>query len=194
VAILFLAVRLYARFRGPRRLYWDDAFVIVATVPSLATAILWQWAAPAMYYTLNVTAGLALPTANFPSEMERWLRVSYAVQIFFYVSLTTVKLSLLFFFRRLGYHMDRLKYVWWPVVAFTVAVCGASIGNSQWRCLIGSAEYIIATCDQPSAIEFTTVTLKVNCALDVFSDFLSESFASNTSYSESGISVCHHDK
>ncbi|KAK3326717.1 hypothetical protein B0H66DRAFT_530715 [Apodospora peruviana] len=172
VALLFLAFRLYVRlFRGTRRLFWDDAFVIFACLLVLISAALWQWVAPAMYLTVDIANGHELPS-DFFSQMQLWLRVSYVIQNFFYISLAAVKLSLLFFFRRLGHHMDRFKYVWWPVVGFTLASLGIALGISQWRCFLGSIEYTLTTCIQPSSAEFTIVAVKINCALDVFSDFL----------------------
>ncbi|KAK4206939.1 hypothetical protein QBC37DRAFT_444784 [Rhypophila decipiens] len=173
VVLLFLTVRLYARlFRGARRLYWDDGLAILAAILVIITTALWQWVAHSMYLTLNVSVGAAVPPADFFSQLELWLRVSYVVQTFFYTTLTAVKLSLLFFFRRLGGHMDRLRYVWWPVLGLTLATWVTGLGTSQFKCLLGSSEYIITYCDKPWAIEFTTVTLKVNCALDVLTDVL----------------------
>ncbi|KAM4064609.1 hypothetical protein HRG_005022 [Hirsutella rhossiliensis] len=172
LAFAFLLVRLYSRFRGPRRLYWDDLFVIVAFALALVTAALWQWVAPDMYYLLNVAAGFAPPTPDVFDRQRVWLRVSLVVELFFYTSLTAVKLAFLFFFRRLGHNVPGQKYMWWPIFLFTLAIWVASMGNVQYRCLVGPVEDLNGYCGEPSAIEFTTITLKVNCALDIFSDFL----------------------
>ncbi|RWA09017.1 hypothetical protein EKO27_g6090 [Xylaria grammica] len=171
-AFIFVIIRLCSRFRGPGRLYWDDAFVIFALALSIVTAALWQWQAPNMYFILNVSAGFTPPTPEIFQKQIIWLKVSLIVELFFYTGSTCVKLSFLFFFRRLGHNVSKFRYLWWPVFLFTIAVWLAAIGNVQYHCLVGSLEELNGYCDTEPAINFTTITLKVNCALDVFTDFL----------------------
>jgi hypothetical protein len=54
VSTILLGVRLYSRFRGPRRLFLDDGFAIFAGCLIITTGGLWQWAARDMYWTLDV--------------------------------------------------------------------------------------------------------------------------------------------
>ncbi|KAI0439831.1 hypothetical protein F4803DRAFT_529721 [Xylaria telfairii] len=172
LAFIFVTIRLYSRFRGPGRLYWDDAFVIFALVMSVVTAALWQWQVPNMYFILNVAAGFIPPTPDIFEKQIIWLKVSLIVELFFYTGLTFVKLSFLFFFRRLGHNVTKFKYLWWSIFLFTIAVWLGAIGNVQYHCLVGPLEEMNGYCDTEPAINFTTITLKVNCALDVFTDFL----------------------
>ncbi|KAI0402396.1 hypothetical protein F4802DRAFT_600164 [Xylaria palmicola] len=123
-----------------------------------------------MYLILNVLAGFAPLTMDISQKQVIWLKVSLIVELFFYTGLTSVKLSFLLFFTRLGHNVSRFNYLWWPIFLFTIAVWLAAIVNVQYHCLVGSLEELNSYCDTEPAITFTTVTLKVNCALDVFTE------------------------
>lgn len=128
-----------------------------------------------MYYVLNISAGLATPGVDFLVRLIRFARVQFVVEFFFYTTLVAVKLSFLFFFRRLGQRVHGQQYIWWPVLFFALASYIVSLGDIQYVCELGSAEVLETYCNSAPATNFTVATLKANCALDVFSDFLSTS-------------------
>lgn len=127
-----------------------------------------------MYYINAVQSGTAVAKANFLDRMKRWLKVSLIVELFFYTSLTLVKLALLSFFRRLGSGIHYFKYVWWPVLVLVLASYFGAVGNVHYKCLLGTTQHILSDCTHTSELNFLTITLKVNCGLDVFTDFLSK--------------------
>ncbi|KAI0543429.1 hypothetical protein F4679DRAFT_568787 [Xylaria curta] len=172
VSGLVLACRLYSRYRGPRRLFWDDIFAVSSFSLVLITGALWQWAARDMYYVINVQAGLATFEADFYERVKRWLLVSLIVELFFYTSLVLVKFAFLFFFRRLGNGIDYFRYVWWPVAALSLISFLASVGDVNYRCLVGPLDVVLGECNTAGVIDWTDRTLKANAALDVASDFL----------------------
>lgn len=126
-----------------------------------------------MYYVLKISAGVSTPGADFFPRLTSFARVQFAVEFFFHTTLFAVKLSFLFFFRRLGQRVQGQKNVWWPVFFFCVVSYAVSVGDIQHTCELGHAEPLVTYCDSESATNYTAATLKVNCALDVFSDFLS---------------------
>ncbi|KAK4175391.1 hypothetical protein QBC36DRAFT_24832 [Triangularia setosa] len=172
IALIFLGVRLYTRIRASRRLFWDDAILIFGALLVVLSAALWQWAAPTLWFILDVGAGVAFPgdLEKFLQDVESTMRVFFVEQLFFYSTLACVKLSLLFFFRRVGWHMTKLRIAWWSVLAFVVATWVASVGDAQWGCLVAKGFDIMAQCTEPPAIAYANLTLRVNCALDVLSD------------------------
>ncbi|KID62980.1 uncharacterized protein G6M90_00g079820 [Metarhizium brunneum] len=172
IATIFIASRLYARIRTSRRLYLDDLFISFAYVLVVVTAALWQWGAKDMYYILNANAGLVQVGPDFVTRMRRFLLVSFIVEMFFYTVLMLFKLSLLFFFKRLGSSVDRFKYFWWPTLVFSMCTYLVAVGDIDYECLFGSLKDITVRCNSPSGTYFLKVTLDVNCALDVLSDFL----------------------
>lgn len=173
MALIFLAGRMYARYRGPGRLYMDDALILFAGVLVVCTAALWQWGARDMYHTLNVDAGVEVPGPDFAERLRRWLMVSFVAEMFYYTTLIAFKLSMLVFFKRLGNSVDRFGYLWWPVLLFSLATYFVCIGNIDYKCLHNSMEFIVVQCTSPKATKFLRDTLSANCALDVVSDFAS---------------------
>lgn len=129
-----------------------------------------------MYYVLEVDTGI-IKVPSLPrvySDLHHWLQVQLIAEIFFYTTLILVKLSFLFFFKRLGENVRGQKQLWWPVLAFALIVYFVSIGNMQYKCYTGSLEVELVYCTSAEANDFTMTTMKANMALDVFSDFLSE--------------------
>lgn len=176
--MIFVAVRLYARFRGPRKLFADDILVIFAYSILLATACLWQWAARDMYTFLDVQARriTQLPD-DWMQDLPRFMNVWGACQILYYTCLTLVKLSVLFFFRRLGCQVDRIRKVWWALVVYVAAAWIITIACTPWKCFSSTdnAVEVVMSCNDPSYQTFVTNSYKANTALDVSSDFFSKS-------------------
>ncbi|KUL91762.1 hypothetical protein ZTR_01174 [Talaromyces verruculosus] len=172
IASIFIAGRLYARSRTSRRLYLDDFFISFAYILLLISAALWQWGAKDMYYILNANAGLVEIGPDFVARMRRFLLVSFIVEIFYYTILVLFKLSLLFFFRRAGSSANTFEHFWWPILVFSICTYLVAIGDVDYHCLFGSLEKISVACNSSSGTYFLKITLDVNCALDVLSDFL----------------------
>jgi hypothetical protein len=128
-----------------------------------------------MYYILNVNAGIAPIEPDIAARTRRWLNISAVVEFLFYTILILFKLSMLFFFRRLGTSVDRFNYLWWPILLVSLITYFVSIGTVDYKCLFNSLEFITAFCTSPSGTRFLKTTLDINCALDVLSDFLSMS-------------------
>lgn len=160
---------------GTRQLFLDDGLAVFAWILVLVTSALWQWDVDDMYYILNISAGLIAPDANFFPRLVVFARTQFIVQLFFYTTLFAVKLSFLFFFRRLGQRVQGQQYIWWPVLFFSVVSYVVSVGDIQFICELGPAETLVTYCNTDPVTSFSVATLKANCALDVFSDFLSTS-------------------
>jgi hypothetical protein len=138
----------------------------------LTTAGLWQWSAKFMFYILEAESSLAIPGPQLLSDLRHWLDVQLIAELFFYTTLVFVKLSFLFFFRRLGQNVQGQKYIWWPVLVFSLIVYVISIGNVQYKCYSRDLEVVLTYCTSEEANNFTMATLRANMAIDVFSDFL----------------------
>lgn len=172
---LFIVFRLVSRWRGPKRLYWDDACAVLAAVLVLITACLWQWALKDIYYFINLNAGLVALQADYPTRLLQGLKISLIVELFFYTSLFLAKMSFLVFFRRLGNNVRGQTYVWWPAFTLSVISYVISVGDVEYHCLVGeTAVYIQTYCSSQKTIHYQTATLIANCVLDVLSDFASK--------------------
>lgn len=140
--------------RISRRLYVDDFFISFAYILVFVTAALWQWGANDMYYILNANSGLVQVGPDFVERMYRFLLVSFIVEIFFYTILVLFKLSLLFFFRRLGNNTKKFKYFWWPTLVFSIGTYLVAVGDIDYQCLFGTLEKITVRCNSPSGTNF----------------------------------------
>lgn len=167
-------MRLTARYKTFKKLYFDDGFVIFSWFLALFTAIIWQIVARFMYQFMAITSGqLWPPPTNFVNDTERYYKGSVVVLIFFYTSLWAVKISFLFFFKRLGQNVRWQKILWWCVLAFTVATYFVCIGDIQYSCLAAPLGEIISHCSSDRDVNFQLVTLKFNAAIDVLTDVMS---------------------
>jgi hypothetical protein len=173
IATLALAFRYYVRIKTFRHLLPDDYLTGFAWIVLLATAILWQVIADDLYELMEVTAAVRLPSVNFVSNAERYMKGSLAVLFMFYVGLWTVKMSFLVFFYRLGNQVTYYRVSWWIVTCITVACGAVCLGDIQYHCLADPLAVVAVKCLGGDAIQFQNITLKVNCALDVFTDALS---------------------
>ncbi|KAI0410604.1 hypothetical protein F5X98DRAFT_368689 [Xylaria grammica] len=169
---LLLACRLYARHRGSMRFFWDDVFTIASFIFALTTATLWQWAAKDGYYAIDVELGIDTIGPDFFPRLRRWLTVSLIVEMFYYTSLVLVKLSFLFFFRRLGAGVYYYRYVWWPVAVVSLIFYIVSIGSIDYKCFLWSFDFIFAECAKPEELSRITKVAIDNAVWDVASDFL----------------------
>ena len=142
VTALFCAFRIYVRLKSFRRLFADDALVLVSWLLLASTAIIWQSEKDMLYTGMAVAAGQLPPPNNYPSDHVRHLRSSAVAVVFFVTGLWSVKLSFLIFFRRLGQNVKGQKILWWTVLAVTAASYIVVICSIYYRCLVSSFEYI----------------------------------------------------
>lgn len=176
VATIFLSGRLFSRLRALQRIFVDDLLITLAYVLLVVSSALWQWGAKYMYQVLDANAGIIADGVNVFRSMRLFLRVSFATELMFYIILLLFKLSLLFFFKRLSGHLDYFRYYWWIVLILSAITFVVAIGNVDYRCLLNPLDDIVVHCNSNSGTHFLTITLVVNCALDVLTDFLSKLF------------------
>ena len=142
-SLLFVAFRLYARLKTFKRLFLDDWLVIAAWMVMLATSILWQLFAPAMFEGYAVESGTEPFSMEFLRRDEKFLRSTGPLIILYYLCLWAVKFSLLAFFKRLASRL-RSHRVWcWCVVAITTLAGAACFADPDYRCSFSSFDYII---------------------------------------------------
>ncbi|KAF5873295.1 uncharacterized protein Bfra_008576 [Botrytis fragariae] len=172
IAAICMALRTFSRIKTFKSLYNDDIFAFLALALALASAILWQIHAQAMFDLMAVSAGIKMPGADFVTNSEAYSRASGVVIILFYSTLWSVKFSFLLFIRRLGSHVAKVEFLWWPITVFTICTYFACIGTIQYHCLFVPLTTIETKCTTDSAVNFQQITLKLNCVWDVVSDAL----------------------
>ena len=73
-------------------------------------------------------------------------------------------------------HVTGQKTLWWCILTITLVTYLLCIGTRQYSYSAFSCRYIYRNCSKPRAVHFQLVILKLSCALDVATDFLSISY------------------
>lgn len=140
VAFPFVPLRLYVRWKVFRRLFIDDAFVVLAYLLLLTFSCYWQVRVKSFYVVLEVAAGHALPGPDFRYHYSHYLKVHLICFVLYGFSLWSVKLAFLIFFKRLG-HRIRYQYIaWWIVFVWNIVAFIAFMGYANWRCMTATPE------------------------------------------------------
>ena len=148
------------RLRVFRRLYDDDALLVLAWLILLTTAVLWlvNRTLKLVYVGYKIVDGDVAPPAYFLQHLRSWNHILLAETYLNLCGLWCVKFSFLAFFRRLGYHVKGQKLMWWTVSLFTVAglivsvimllfPCG-SHRSRRSKCIATSTEHIVTSPQQ----------------------------------------------
>jgi len=171
LATFSLIFRILIRLRTFRGLLLDDIFIFLAWALFLAVAILWQLIYEDMYMLFALESGqLWPPPTDFLDKMNRYLRTLAVILTLFYSGVWSVKLSFLFFFRRLYCNITWMKYHWWAVLVITLGTFAACVATTDYMCLVTPIEEDFQQCMSTPQIEFEWTSIRVNCVMDVVSD------------------------
>lgn len=143
------------------------AWGLLLTITTLCTVY-----AETMYKIIDIGSGrLYPPPPDFPTLAVQSGRSSLAGMLAFTTSLWAVKISFMLFFWRLGVaKVHKLRLHWWVVMVLTVLCYLANFPHIEYLCFVGSyEELMVHQCDT------LLFTMRFNCALDIITDFLSQS-------------------
>ncbi|ERF71135.1 hypothetical protein EPUS_08930 [Endocarpon pusillum Z07020] len=173
VSFLFVIFRGYCRIKRFRRLFLDDALVLLAWILLFITAVIWQTRVYIIYYVWDISVGaISPPPADLWEKIDKQVHQGIAVTILTLVSLWCVKFALLALFKKMGRKVRRQRVLWWIVFLFTVATLAVSIGVQAYGCVFGDIRVIAVKCAQPETGEYIRAILRVQAAVDVASDAL----------------------
>lgn len=103
----------------------------------------------------------------------QFLRLFTTVPMIFYTGLWCIKLGFLLFFRRLGVRsIPSLNRWWWAVTGITAVCYFVCFATLPYYCTLVSFEVAFSAACATQGLSF--ISMKVNCALDIFTDCLSE--------------------
>lgn len=173
-SFLLVPARLYARWSTLRRFFWDDYLVIFAWTISLAITIAVTIFSRITYEVMYIAAGkLEEIPPNTRTITLQFTRLFNSVPMLLYVGLWNVKLAFLLFFRRLGVRGIRpLNCWWWAVFWICLIAFLVCFTTLPYRCCFTTYEVISS--DECGTQGWSFISMKVNCALDVFTDCLSK--------------------
>lgn len=172
ISTLFLFARLWIRLRVFCKLQPDDPLVIFAWILSIANAAIWTAVRKDLYFNLALATGqITTMPADLFERLERLLRGNLAAYILSYVSLWSIKISFVVFFRRFGDKLRNQRIAWYATLGFCLASFAVCLGTVDYRCLTASGMNMLQVCMEPRTTSFEFVTLRLTTALDVLTDF-----------------------
>lgn len=149
LSLCFFIFRVFVRLRYFQTVYADDVFILAAWVMLLASSAIWQTQQAPLYNSFKLSAGQIQPTADILVAEQSLMHANLVVLVLFLSCLWSVKVSILLFFRRLGYNVRGQNIWWWSVMGFTVLTWAICISVLEYRCLLGSADYILSELTKP---------------------------------------------
>ncbi|KAI9839027.1 MAG: hypothetical protein M1837_002281 [Sclerophora amabilis] len=173
VAAILTAARLYIRHVKLRRFFWDDAFHVFALVTLLTSAFVYSWMVHVIYdIGLAVTGMKMLDVKFFDYDVPQFFRYQFGTILLFWITLWSVKISFLLFYRRFFDGLTKHIIAWWLVMIFTVGafigccitfltVCGTT---ANWFKVVQCGTY-------PSLIRMAE-SIKFSTAVDIISDVM----------------------
>lgn len=101
----------------------DDVFMLLAWIFFLALAIDYVVITPILFRVTAVQLGKEMPYPEVEDDALKMIKIFFTNTLLLWFSLWSVKLSLLFLYRRLMKGLPRLMRWWWVVMGFTILVC-----------------------------------------------------------------------
>lgn len=143
MSFLFLMMRGYLRLKAFRRLFADDALVLLAWLILSIIAITVQARIHITYSFWDISdkvaqANRAENFKNFKKQVNQGLAMNVLNQL----SLWCIKFAFLLLFKRMSKNVKGQRNLWWFVFVITVATLIVSIGTPPYSCGIGDIKKI----------------------------------------------------
>ncbi|KLJ09267.1 hypothetical protein EMPG_15293 [Blastomyces silverae] len=149
----------------------EDLFVVLSWLSFLAMTILYLIVMPRLYRLTGFLAG-GPPYPEFVDDALFIKKIFFCTTLLLWVSLWSVKFSLLVLYRRL---LSRLKTeirLWWVVLIFTVLNLIGCIISNLTSCSSLSAWFSLTGCSSPKEVKAQLASLYYSFAVDVITDIM----------------------
>lgn len=122
ITTFFCLARFVLRFWKSAGFQVEDAFVLLSWIFFLVLAIDYIVVTPVMYRVTEIEAGRAPPYPTLEKDALFMIKIFFTNTMLLWAALWSVKLSLLFLYRRLLKGLpDQLRW-WWGIFLFTIVV------------------------------------------------------------------------
>lgn len=144
-----------------------------ALVSFAITCSLYLATIPTFFNLMAISKGRMQPYLSLEHDLVVMLQEFFVVQFFFWLTLWTVKWSLLFMFRRLTEGLPEYNKVWWAVLVFSILTfIGACVSNFT-SCSSLQAWFTAGQCATPRDARAKEISLWFSLAGDLATDLLS---------------------
>lgn len=111
---------------------------------------------------------------SLPAHVDRFYKAHTALLFLFFTTLWCIKLSFLFFFRRLYLNMGKLLWIWWAISIFTIATWVCCVGTIDYRCYSNGLIYVAQHCLTTESYNLQSANFFGSCILDILTDIASK--------------------
>ncbi|KAK2625864.1 hypothetical protein QTJ16_005176 [Diplocarpon rosae] len=176
LAFIITALRLIVRFVQMKRLLWDDLFAIIGLLCHTGVAALNQAARESTYLLIALEDGKD-PGPRYDTRdkiVDAAIHHKYMlffVVMVFYMTLWSVKVSLLLMYRRLFTGLNGYMKWWWIVMWFTIISFTASFLSNVLSCVPLNRRFDLepkSPCTAANGVNSTLIASTMDIASDVF--------------------------
>ncbi|KAF2745689.1 hypothetical protein M011DRAFT_426803 [Sporormia fimetaria CBS 119925] len=170
---IFVAARVSIQIWKRQRMELPDYLIYNAFVCFLAMAICYLIVMPTIYGIGRVRSGLMRPGANFQNDRVFFFRMLFVTQNLFWISLWSVKLSLLGLYKKLMEGLPGIyKKLWWAVFAFCIASLIGCIISYFFGCPDFGGMMMRGDCVGSDSVRSQSASLYYSYAVDVVTDLM----------------------
>ncbi len=142
ICILSSTSRLYLKLRSHRHLELDDGFLLLAVITSISAWVLvWQFR-DLVYLQMELVLGMKAIELADADRMLSYFKLYNASLVLSWTSVYSVKLSFIFFFRKLILRVRVLEIYWWVVLGVVVPTACFAAGFGFFICSDFSLTYL----------------------------------------------------
>ncbi|KAK2768273.1 hypothetical protein FQN54_000126 [Arachnomyces sp. PD_36] len=150
----------------------DDLFMLLAWLFFLGLAINYIVITPILYRVTAVQMGEEMLYVDLEDDALLMIKIFFANTMLFWFSLWSVKISLLFLYRRLMKGLPQLMRWWWVVMGFTlVSLVGCVVSNFT-SCSSMHAWFTVGLCATHRDAVAQIASLYFSFAVDVITDIM----------------------
>lgn len=174
LACVFVIARAGARFRktGTIPFAAEDVCVLLALAAFIGMVGIYLYCIPILFTTEAIAAGTQQPYPGLENDLTNMLHGFFAVQMIFWLSLWSVKMSLLFMFRKLTMGLPEYNYVWLGIMIFTVLSFVGCIISNFTSCSSMHAWFTAGECNTAADARAKNISLYYSLAVDLLTDML----------------------
>jgi hypothetical protein len=168
-------MRAGARWYKIRRVPYEmeDIFLYVALVSFIIMCALYLATIPTYFNIIAIEAGLMEAYPSITHDLVVMLKEFFVVQFFFWLTLWSVKWTLLFMFKRLTEGLPTYNRIWWAVFSFSILTFIGSCISNFTSCSSMHAWFTAGECETPRDARAKNISLWFGLGSDLATDILS---------------------
>ncbi|KAG0645203.1 hypothetical protein D0Z07_8938 [Hyphodiscus hymeniophilus] len=173
LAISFVIVRSIARWYKGKSFATEDYFCWFGLTCFVTMCSLYLTILDPLYNSQAVAAGVIPAPPNLLDEIRFLMGRFYAIQLLFWLTLWSVKFSLLWIFRRLVIGLPLYNRIWLGIVVFTALTLAGCEVSQLLTCDGGMKAYFTpGACQGPGDARRQAGSLYYSLTVDVLTDLL----------------------